>query len=395
MCDTLVIIRPDRVWFAKNSDRDPNEAQCLYWQPAQDHSAGSRLQCTYVEIPQVEVTHAVVLSRPFWMWGAEMGANEHGVCIGNEAVFTSQPLARIGLTGMDLVRLGIERSKTAKAALETIIQLLEVHGQGGGCGLENRAFSYHNSFLIADPSEAYVLETAGKFWAQERVTGVRSISNGLTIPGFAEKHSDTLRSRIAQCRVRQARTSQLGNDVSQTSQLMSLLRDHGSEGLRYSIIHGALSGPCAHAGGLIAATQTTASWVADLSASHFQHWATATSTPCLSLFKPVQVEEPVELGPWPNERHDPNSYWWWHEQLFRAMCYASAEYGRTRDALEQRWLNETPASKTAFAEAEAWITQHVVSTPDQRPWYVRRYWSRRNKKAGLPGSPATTVSIKY
>lgn len=64
-----------------------------------------RLQCTYIEIPQVEQTHAVVLSKPAWMWGAEMGANDQGVCIGNEAVWTREPVAPgEALLGMDLVR---------------------------------------------------------------------------------------------------------------------------------------------------------------------------------------------------------------------------------------------------------------------------------------------------
>lgn len=63
------------------------------------------LQCTFIQIPQVEQTHAVVLSKPAWMWGAEMGANDQGVCIGNEAVWTREPVAPgEALLGMDLVR---------------------------------------------------------------------------------------------------------------------------------------------------------------------------------------------------------------------------------------------------------------------------------------------------
>lgn len=64
-------------------------------------------QCTYIEVEQVPKTHAVILSRPSWLWGAEMGANEHGVCIGNEAVWTKEPVEEgEALLGMDLLRCG-------------------------------------------------------------------------------------------------------------------------------------------------------------------------------------------------------------------------------------------------------------------------------------------------
>ena len=85
------------------------------------------------------------------MWGAEMGTNEHGVTIGNEAVFTREPYAASGLTGMDLLRLALERSRTAAEAVQTIVSLLEEFGQGGLCSLERAGFTYHNSFIVADP----------------------------------------------------------------------------------------------------------------------------------------------------------------------------------------------------------------------------------------------------
>lgn len=54
--------------------------------------------------------HSVILSKPAWMWGAEMGANDKNVVIGNEAVWTDNnegdgDARQRRLLGMDLVRL--------------------------------------------------------------------------------------------------------------------------------------------------------------------------------------------------------------------------------------------------------------------------------------------------
>jgi hypothetical protein len=88
VCDTVVIVSAGRVLFGKNSDRDPNEAQILEWHPPRTHPPRESVHCTWLQIPQVRERNAIVISRPFWMWGAEMGANEHGVVIGNEASTT-------------------------------------------------------------------------------------------------------------------------------------------------------------------------------------------------------------------------------------------------------------------------------------------------------------------
>ena len=196
MCDTIVALgnstQGGSVLFAKNSDRDPNEAHEIVTIPAAKHSAGEKVKCTYVEIPQVSETYRVLLSKPFWIWGAEMGSNEYGVTIGNEAIFSREPYQKQpGLIGMDFLRLALERSKTAEVAMNTIIELLEKYGQSGNCGYAH-PFYYHNSYLICDIQEAWVLETVGKEWAAEKVRDVRSISNGLTIGKYWDKASKGL-----------------------------------------------------------------------------------------------------------------------------------------------------------------------------------------------------------
>ncbi len=396
MCDTAVRVLPGRVLFAKNSDRDPNEGQLLAWHPAADHEAGRPLRCTHVRIPQAAHTHAVLISRPFWMWGAEMGANEHGLVIGNEAVFTRQPLADTGLTGMDLVRLALERTATAQEAVGLIASFLTEPGQGGGCGHEDRSFSYHNSFLIADPAGAHVLETAGKEWASERVEGARSISNGLTIEPFASQHRDWIRTKAARAADRRACTEASAARAQEPGDLMALLRDHEEHGIGpvYHRLNGALGAPCVHAGGQVVNSQTTSSWVAELTREGARHWVTGTAAPCTSLFKPVRVDDPLDLGPEPTDQDDCDSLWWRHERLHRAVMRDPARlaplFREERDATEAAWLARPPEPKDAFAEGDrllrAWTERVAAAAPaDRRPGWVRRYWAERARRAAPAG----------
>ncbi len=392
MCDTLLRVLDDRVLFAKNSDREADEAQLLEWHAAATHAPGESVQCTWIKIPQAERTFATVLSRPFWMWGAEMGANEHGVVVGNEAVFTKAPVpAEGGLTGMDLVRLALERAATAEEAVQVITSLHARHGQGGRCGYEDRAFRYFSSFGVADAREAWVVETAGREWATLKVLGARTISNGLTIPKFAEAHGDFLKTRISACAVRRARTTAAASRAQGAADFIAALRDHGegSSFPRYSAARGAMHAVCMHAGGVLAASQTTASFVSELTPSGARHLATGTSAPCVSVFKPVRVEEPLDLGPAPGADRDA-SLWWTHERLHRAVMKDPERllrvFASERDALEARLLawpatrSTADAWKEARAALEEWIDRvdrSQTEPRDHRPWIARRYWARQ------------------
>lgn len=183
-CDSLVAVgnatADGSVLFAKNSDRPADECQPLVQIPRARHAAGSRLRCQYIDILQVGETAALIGSQPFWLWGFEHGVNEHGVVIGNHTVFSKDALSGLGLIGMDLVRLGLERARTAQQAVETVTTLVEQYGQGGS-GYCDKDWPYHNSFLIADRHTTFVVETSDRSWAVRQIHDVGSASNHLTI----------------------------------------------------------------------------------------------------------------------------------------------------------------------------------------------------------------------
>ncbi|MGI6621225.1 MAG: secernin [Bacillota bacterium] len=193
MCDTFYMRRPDGAtsFFAKNSDRDPNEPQYMLFVPA---GSGSTPK-TYVEMLSHEVKHDVWLSKPSWMWGAEMGVNGCGVCIGNEATFNKVRVDKTGVLGMDHLRAALELASTAKEALEIIVENTERFGQGGNGGYENPLY-YHNSYLIMDPREGYVLETVDRWYAYKKLDGNYNISNKLCLKDDFDGISPDLQGKV-------------------------------------------------------------------------------------------------------------------------------------------------------------------------------------------------------
>src|SRR5258708_15467189 len=192
-CDTIVVLAPHTragaTILAKNSDRSPYECQPLFQSLRRVYPAGATVHCQYLEIPQVAETASVIGSRPFWLWGLEHGLNEFGVAIGNEAVLTRETLPSTGLLGMDLVRLGLERSKTAREATEIVGALIERYGQGGS-GQYDVDFWYCGGFIIADHADCYMLESSGRQWIARPVDDRACISNRLTIDSARPASAD-------------------------------------------------------------------------------------------------------------------------------------------------------------------------------------------------------------
>ncbi len=446
MCDTIVALpgatAMGGVLFGKNSDRERNEAQAVEFFARAQHTDDARVTCTYIDIPQVRQTFAVLLCRPFWIWGAEMGANEHGVVIGNEAVHARIPPQRErALTGMDLLRLALERAASAAQAVDVITTLLEQFGQGGSCGHLTPRF-YHNSFIVADPHEAYVLETVGRMWAVERASGVRSISNAYSIgrgamrasPGlidhartagwcrdaadldvaatFSDMRQDTITQGRARC-LRSTALLQRSAGRLRAVDMMAILRDHGATAETDPDWHpqdAANRTICMHAADGDRGGQTVSSLVSELQVDRIVHWVTATAAPCTSIFKPVLpgVALPAH-GPRPTDRFDPRTLWWRHEQLHRAMLEEFpihlAAIRAERDGLEAAFrtridgvLADGTAADRTQAVAECWADADsterrwldelgAVGERVMRPDF-RASWRELNRLAGLEESEA-------
>ena len=288
MCDCLVALAPAThagvTLFAKNSDRPPAEVQEIGWFPARHDIR--MLRVTHIEIAAAKHgTFAAVLSRPRWCWGAEHGVNEAGVAIGNESIFTriDPRTVPVGLTGMDLVRLGLERADTAAAAVEVMTALLERHGQGGtghDPAVVPAGRPYFSSFLIADPHDAWVLETSGSIWEAERVDRTRAISNRTTIASFDAAHrhprqpvEDLVDPRLA------ASTSVLAQGDVTIDDLKRHLRSHDSGGSPgWSV--------CMHVPGV---ESTTASMIAELPAEGAPVAWMLLGSPCEHDYRRIEV----------------------------------------------------------------------------------------------------------
>ena len=438
MCDTFVVLPPatidGSVIFGKNSDREPNEAQAIEFHQAGLYPDKQQLECTYIRIPQAKETYGVLLSRPFWMWGAEIGVNEKGLAIGNEAVWTKMEISKKGgLTGMDLLRLALERSASVEQALETITGLLSDYGQGGICGYEDKKMAYHNSFIMADHREAWVLETAGHLWAAKKVTDYYSISNGLTIGeefdrshpelidharkkgwqkkgdvfNFAKSYSDWFFTTFSASRKRKECSSNLINSGIGKVNIMEafrILRDHGG-GVYSPDSHFLGNRICAHAANGLSrnATQSTGSIVARLKPDDITCWATGTSAPCTSIFKPVWFNGEVipEVSSGLDGKFNPETLWWHHELLHRSIL---SDYetrigliSRERDKLEDSFIRNSEntssgksyeytlaAFKQSLEMTDGWI-EKVGAVPVRRmPNYIyRKYWELQNRKAGI------------
>jgi dipeptidase len=380
------------------------------------------------------------------MWGGEMGANEWGVAIGNEAVYSRELLEDKGLLGMDLIRLGLERTRTARECLDTILELLTRYGQGGKA-FPHVPFGYHNSYIIADPHEAWVLETAGRHYVGLRIVhDVYAISNGYTIRNkwdlaspnlvehaveqgwstskkefdFTAAYSEPHLRESLKCEARCARSMLLLREAKgriTVMRMMTFLRDHGAGAARGTIWAPADDPEpqlCKHSTPQ-SVDQTTASYVGHLTGRLPPvHWFTEGGPPCLTPFKPVFLGGAgiSESATDQLKQFNPRARWWQQERLhrlalqdyptratllrphiqaFEVKCLAEVEELRARNlgSVTPQGAKQAKQLSVAWFEAgsrnvEDW-TQHMVRMPKQTrvAKAYTEYWKMLSSEVGL------------
>ena len=374
-CDTMVALpnstRHGQTLFAKNSDRPEEECQPLVHRSRARHASEARTRCQFVELPQVATTYGHVGSRPYWCWGYEHGFNEHQVVIGNEGLASKFPeFQEPKLVGMELVRLGLERGRSAGEAVEVMVSLISKFGQGefkNGDGVR----TYDNGYIVADPHEAYVIETAGHEWAVKRVESALGISNTHSIGtdwdrlsplaerhakengwhagngrfDFAEAYCDFPARASGRGAQRSARSCAVLNTHSgeiDVRTMTALLRDH-SDGenpkepfcneLPTSI------SICVHYRGERRGN-TAASLVADLCSDGSRlpvYWCSLYS-PCLGVFLPMfiegQVPQLLSVGGASPSNESP---WWLFRALERRVRHGDQFDSQLVDDIRSTW----------------------------------------------------------
>jgi hypothetical protein len=193
--------------------------------------------------------------------------------------------------------------------------LLGKYGQGGKAGYTQN-LKYHNSYIIADFFEAYVLETAGKHWVYEKVKDIRSISNTLSVRkknegcssqlvehalskdwcrsseefDFKSCYESKLHPHFTKGDIRRATAEKYLREKTgslSVADMMLILRSHGGKEDVESFRDGSMECVCMHAGGGLITSQTTGSFVVQLKDGKINIWATGSSIPCISVFKPI------------------------------------------------------------------------------------------------------------
>jgi len=349
-----------------------------------------------------------------------MGVNDKGVVIGNEAVFTRNVDRKgVALLGMDLLRLGLERGDDALHALSVITEHLERYGQAGPAGYRDGRFRYDNSFIIADSQSAWILETAGQHWVAKKVHQYAALSNYLTITSDYDMSSpgvEDFACRKGWCKKNETfsfakafdtwfvpyfggahkrRSMNLSNfkylpPDNTLGSMAQNLRSHNNKSTDFSKHNN--TDICFHAGGIHRPHQTCGSMLVGLSRGKSADiLVTATSAPCISIFKPIGFDDKCYFSD--HEKYQGSQLSVWHEfERIHRLALFDIDFRRdlqeSRDLVEKAMFDDYSLMNHANTGIDGkvrewhatWLAAAGRSKINTNSWHpYHRFWRKTNR----------------
>jgi dipeptidase len=388
-------------FFGVNNHRPVGVCQVLTRTAGRTFSPGEPAGTQTVSVPQVRQTFAVLGSRPAHAWGYRHGINEHQLVAGCAAWQSKLPAEQPGLPGTDLVRLTLERCKTARQGFELLTSFIAKYGQGGSPGYSTDTSSDH-VFLVADARETYLIEAAGSSWASLECRGIRAVSDiglirqdwqrlssglaeqviargwwpddGSKLDFSASLSADEVGTHSALRRWGRATLLlEQQHDSIDATAIRRILSDH-YDGTSAEIDPLAPAGPiplCRHAG-KSNSSATAASFIAELTPDETTPalaWC-AYGPPCAAVYLPIFVDGDLpEMLSRGHNGPDLSSLWWRTQALLQALSVDAEQWSHLRSSLAllqgridqetEDFCTEAPTLKQS-AGHESWRRQTTL-----------------------------------
>jgi secernin len=364
-CDMVVALPPatggGHSLFGVNVHRPVGDGIAVRLIQGQSFETGATLRTRFLELPQIRRTFTVLCVQPRDSGDALLGINECRLAVSCSDWQSRCQCDRPGLLGSELVRLTLERSHSARHALEVLTDLVGRHGQGSFQGCPEGSTS-DQIILVADPMDAFVIEAAGSAWAAQEIHEVRAASDVCVIhqdwcrlaPGLADKaisegwwpaDGSKLDFAAAMCDAPMGKASALRrwgratllleqqNGHFDSGCLRRILADH-YEGTRYEVDpmsgEAGVTALCQHSGqgtGGVTAASAVAQLPRDADASCVL-WM-ALGPPCIAVHFPLLLE-----GELPRVYGGEDSELWTRtQQLVRHLGKVPDRWLRVRETL--------------------------------------------------------------
>lgn len=187
------------VLMAHTEDGYENEkypCRHLVYHPRAIYPSKAELKLTAETIAQVPVTYAYYSNDAYELHEGQVvdGINEYGVAIASNTIYTKeQVLEKGGISWIENIQLVLERCKTAKEGVDLIAQLVGKYGNTFLSYAHNQLWS-GMTYVIADPSEAWIIECTPRHWAARKCPddGAIFYANEMSLENDYEMASDDL-----------------------------------------------------------------------------------------------------------------------------------------------------------------------------------------------------------